>query len=155
MAMWTLCCVTYDVIQGSLPLTYEWFNENGDLVATTEDLENVTEAPQNYRLVITDSNGCVYEYEFFIDLENSVHDEYNIRDYINVFPNPASECLKINFINEVAKRAMIHDQTGRQILVDSQLNKNHELRVQYLEAGVYLLRLEFENGPKIAYFIKE
>lgn len=147
--------ILIEIDSTNLTLSYEWFNESGNLVATTRDLLNITEAPQNYRLVITDSNGCQYEYVFFVDLENKVVDLFNIRDYVNIFPNPVSELLTVQFLEEIAGQAMIYDLTGKQIIKDSQLMKNHKFKVLDLESGVYLLRLEFENGPKIAYFVKE
>ncbi len=56
--------IDLSVTNGAAPLSFGWFDNNGDLLTTDEDLTNV--CPGIYMVIITDTNGCVVEESYEI-----------------------------------------------------------------------------------------
>lgn len=68
---------------------------------------------------------------------------------VDVFPNPTSEKLKINFGYESSARVInLIDITGREIMKRDGRQRSHEIDVTSLDLGIYLLNIS-ENGQKM------
>jgi len=68
---------------------------------------------------------------------------------VDVFPNPTSEKLKINFGYESSARVInLIDLSGREIMSREAREKSHEIDVTSLDLGVYLLHIN-ENGRNL------
>lgn len=51
--------LTANVTSGTAPFTYQWMNvDNGNMMATTQDMTVCPTVTTNYRVVVTDSKGC-------------------------------------------------------------------------------------------------
>ena len=78
----------------------------------------------------------------------------NAQGIVSVYPNPASDVLKLNVLkqNYTLKNVEITDMQGRLL---KNINQS-EIKISDLPKGLYLLQIEFENGRRIVEkFIKE
>ncbi len=78
---------------------------------------------------------------------------------VTLIPNPATNHIQIEhqFENEIIQKVQIIDAFGRTVLENSNLtemNVNLQLDVSKLNAGVYLVRLLFEQGYTDTKFVK-
>lgn len=133
---------------GTGPFLFEWTNQAGDVVANTEDVENLGEG--SYTVKITDANGCIYTRES-IKLENTVGTkEPSWLTGVSLQPNPTSGITNIVFSVPVANNLEITviDATGRILLTDiSEQQSVVSIDCTNLPGGVYLVR--FRTGQEV------
>ncbi len=71
---------------------------------------------------------------------------------ISLYPNPANEVLNISSINTIEK-IEVYDVLGKMVLSN---NKTSVINLQILERGIYLVKVNLENGSVAAKkFVKE
>mgnify|MGYP001610504454 CR=1 FL=1 len=97
-----------------------------------------------YSVSGTNTNNCINSSSITLSVSicsgiNQIHDVDT--DFI-IFPNPANE--KIKFITtEKIKEVQIYDITGKLILKENFVN---EINVTSFQAGLFLIKVYFENG---------
>ena len=86
-------------------------------------------------------------------LANDVNDL--IVEEISIFPNPTTDKVLIQGFPEslTAANCSVYSIDGKQVQVDVLDNKT--LNVLHLESGVYLLRIDTEEGTSTVRFVKE
>ncbi|MFN0035769.1 MAG: T9SS type A sorting domain-containing protein [Saprospiraceae bacterium] len=136
------------VAGGTGPFVYEWTDENGNLVADTEDVTGLGESI--YKVQITDANGCVYA-QADIKLDNTVAaKEPTWLTGVSLQPNPTSGFTSIVFSRPVASTLEIAviDATGRTLFTDiSEQESVVTIDCTNLPSGVYSLR--FRTGQEV------
>ncbi|MFK5878886.1 MAG: endonuclease [Flavobacteriaceae bacterium] len=79
-------------------------------------------------------------------------DDYNLEN-IRIYPNPASgSLLTIDALDNVT--IAIFDILGKQILKDEISRDDNQIDISRLNSGIYLIRLQTENGSATKKFIK-
>ncbi len=133
---------------GTGPYLFEWTDENGNIVGTSEDVEGLGEGA--YHVKITDANGCVYT-QSDIKVENtSSTKEPSWLTGISLQPNPTSGFTNIVFSLPVASSLEISvvDATGRILLTDiSEQESVVRIDCTNLPGGVYSIR--FRTGLEV------
>ncbi len=86
--------ITIQLAGGLFPYEFEWSNG-----ANEQNISNLVAG--TYGLTVTDSEGCLYEFSFIVDLETSL--KYLETGDILLFPNPnkAGEQVSLNFSKNI------------------------------------------------------
>lgn len=135
---------------GTPPYTYSWSNGSTD-----QDLLNL--AAGQYVLYVTDANGCIFETVYTVDAKTNTENPKYVNSFV-VMPNPAiSEVnIKVSMEKNLNARLIVLNQLGQ--IIDTQvlnsLESENELNITGYTQGVYLIRLETENGSVTHKLIK-
>lgn len=70
-------------------------------------------------------------------------------DNIVVYPNPASEKIRIQTTSADANQVLLYDLSGRKIFQKPFLSEEQYLDVSHLQAGMYLLEIKSLKGSQI------
>lgn len=132
--------VSLTVSGGNAPYAYEWANN------TT--LSQITGIPGSYCVEISDANSCSIDSCFVISSTAGIETQDQL--VLNVFPNPASESVQIDFstdLNGVSKFVSIEDLSGKVIYTTSLSGEKNqvEIPVNHWSNGTYTYRIIVEN----------
>ncbi|MBT5401951.1 MAG: T9SS type A sorting domain-containing protein [Crocinitomicaceae bacterium] len=112
------------------------------------------------KLIANPDFGGFFEHSFYISYANSAEDEKQTQT-LAVYPNPASDKLKVNFygFNEDMVRIEVINETGKLVLTESFANdkfnlNRKELAIGKLESGIYFARIIDKEMVKVSKFIK-
>jgi PKD repeat protein len=123
-------------LTGAQPLTFQWYDANGD---TSETITGLT--PGVYYLTIYSATGCYLNDSAVVTFINGIVN-ISTNKQANVFPNPASQELNVDFNIATTAEMRISDITGRIISVFSAENTiNNTLDIQNLTSGSYILTI--------------
>lgn len=128
---------------GTGGFSYIWYKNN---VLYSSGTEDITNAPSgNYRLEVTDANGCTAVFEYTLTGTVGTQDP-NEAFSAEVFPNPATEqaILAVAFPQPQTLRLSLIDAAGRVLhgwTVDNATEQHIPLELQDLPGGVYQLRI--------------
>jgi len=93
-----------------------------------------------------------YEVQIFEVLSNSNKINDIETQNIEIFPNPTNKILFINGISENSKIS-IYDVLGKEVL--NLETTNNQVNISNLQCGIYVLKIENENGIVTKKFIKQ
>lgn len=138
---------TVDVSGGNGDLTFEWTNENGEVVSNTQNLTNVSAG--EYQLTVTDEHGCEHTISVVIDLMSATSD-LDLQNEIVLFPNPNPGKFFIQIKNlPVTKLELtLLDLNGKVLVAQNQPETERGLFVfekSGLSEGIYFIKLIFED----------
>lgn len=137
--------ISLTVSGGNAPYTYEWANN------TT--LSQITAVPGNYCVDISDANSCMIDSCFVISSTAGI--ETSDQPVLNVFPNPASEFVHIQFsagLTGASKNVSIVDLSGKIIYsadIPGEMNFL-EIPVKNWSNGTYTYRINAENSLPVS-----
>jgi len=123
---------------------YQWYDCNTNM--PIENATNISFAPENdgsYRVEITKSS-CTETSECIdFNLVNTTDLGFDFQ----VFPNPSQGFLQINIsgIDQELKVSIL-DLSGREVMPTKHFHKNDILDLSQINSGLYLLKLEGEDG---------
>jgi large repetitive protein len=102
----------YEVSGGTAPYFFEWFDEGNQAVGNSSQLQAT--GPGNYRLKVTDSNGCFVS--VFVEVPLGLK-EWKTDVELAVFPNPTMGPLRINMTGAEPENVQIElfDISGRSL----------------------------------------
>ena len=122
-----------DLVNGSVP-TLNGQTVMVDLTAGVMiNSANVTTAD------LTTGNGVVHVIDAVLVPDLSDLDEGQILEF-KVYPNPASDNIKIDVLDNNFDQAMIYDMNGR-IILDISLENFNSIDISLIESGIYILGL--------------
>ena len=99
---------------------------------------------------IADNEKVTYTYQA---IELSGVNEYNTYTNLNVFPNPASDLLIIDFLGENCKYDIINT-AGELIRKDLNIVKGTSINIENLEKGFYFIKIKTSSGIQYGKFVK-
>lgn len=118
-------------------------NPSGLYTITVSHKGNLVGGAQNYSLIVSGPG---------IDLATN---NFNIEDAISIYPNPANNVL--NFVNKdivAIHTVSLVDVTGK--VINSKFDLNAKtIDVSALQAGVYFVKFESDNGAVVKRFVKK
>lgn len=101
----------------------------------------------------------IYGYEYDhnpFELGNRIaQSEEQINDDIQLYPNPAKECINITSKDENIKEIKIYNMLGALVYSDLVNEKMSTIPIQNLPLGIYYAKLELEHSTISRKFIKE
>ena len=136
---------------GSPPYSYQWYDESGILIGDTSEVL-VLERFGTYYVEVTDSFGCKGMSAEFI-VESIDISSLNQLEF-NIFPNPVSDYLHLNYLKDDKISWSISDNLAR-IILTGEFVKSDKIDVQSLNYGVYFITLKKDNNQVIFKIIKE
>lgn len=137
----------FDTLFSSVAFSYQWYNAIGIIVGATNQYY-IYQQPDNFYVIITDSNGCASSSNVFA---TSVTEVFNNNQDFFVSPNPNGGHFEIILTDkfETIESCIVCDVTGRNIMVSSFQRANGIHGIDLLEPanGIYVLR--FESNKRI------
>jgi len=88
---------------------------------------------------LTTDNGVVHVIDAVLVPDLSDLDEGKILEF-KVYPNPASDNIKIDVLDNNFDQAMIYDMNGR-IILEISLENSNSIDISLIESGIYILGL--------------
>lgn len=142
-------------VSGGTPnYQYQWFR-NDTLVSTQEDLVGLKAGTSEYKLVVTDANGCSATFgpEKITRIETIPS-----LTQLDVFPNPSSGEITIKGQLKAPEVIQLHilDATGRRIWTSQQdklYTFEHNLNLHALAKGMYWLQVQVAGYSSYKKFI--
>lgn len=126
-------------------LGFGWQNltnagQYGGVTTSILSVSNITAANNNqaFRCIIT--SGCVdTSATAYLTLSTGLADLAS--NEFSLYPNPASEVIKMNFKNATEKTIQLIDQTGRIVIEQKSSTLKTEIAVADLAKGIYTVRV--------------
>lgn len=142
-----------EITGGVPPYQYQWLLPNGNAFPGQNDSLLNGVFAGNYKIKVTDANGCVFVSELFT-VKNiiPIHVNEPVPDaLIAVFPNPTTGTLYIQFSLPSRKNAEIrvYDLLGREVFIARPGVVQSDVLEFYLSdlaAGLYLLKIDLEGS---------
>ena len=94
-------------------------------------------------------------HHLYYDLVVDTREPMPVDWQVNIFPNPATDELRIDWDGEGELHAQLYNGTGQLLQSHNDLNVRHQLDVSQLPAGVYWLRLSDEQGHQRSYQVQK
>ncbi|UII19972.1 AbfB domain-containing protein [Fulvivirga ligni] len=76
------------------------------------------------------------------------------QDDFNLYPNPASQSIKIGFANGTAE-IKVMNALGHEVIAASSVEPNSEINISNLKRGIYFIQIKKDDVSKVKRFIKE
>ena len=134
-----------EVSGGDGNYSYQWFLDGVLLDDTSVDLENI--GIGTYQVIITDGSNCTYEsLDIIVDsVVNTVDPE--ITKNLELFPNPATEYLNVNFesSNFELKTIAVYSNLGKELMNLDVDSRDNTLDFSNITQGVYFIKLVFDG----------
>jgi len=92
---------------------------------------------------------------FNMNNDFSSTDEPFVKHDLKLFPNPVNELLNIQFESEIPQQLSIFDLTGKLIFNTNKITNHFIHKTDQLNAGLYFLKLNFEDGIQVERFVVE
>jgi hypothetical protein len=141
------------VAGGTGPYTFAWYDENGNLISTEEDLVDVPAG--QYTVEITDANGCTYTsgalvVNFLTGTINLTTNSANVE----IFPNPTStgsSVLSIDMAEEKEVSVELYDVAGQWVATVLPAQKVLEIdtpiNLSAFAGGSYMVKIYADGIP--------
>lgn len=133
------------VTGGTEPYSYGWSNGQ-----TAQDMDSL--APGNYVLTVTDASGCISSGQFTVENTASLISLGNLTSTLNVFPNPTSDVLHVEWKQKQIGHLEITDVNGRKVFEMNVGKTAVDLNVNLFEEGVYYLRVYDKDETELSRF---
>lgn len=92
--------------------------------------------------------------QYNLSVLTAVNESEQLKNYLKVYPNPATSVLNFNLENESSVSIIISDVLGKVVL--SETTKANSVLVDKLKSGIYFITVKTENGAEAKLkFIKE
>jgi hypothetical protein len=151
----TTFCAGGSVILTEAPAagcTYQWYKGASPLVGATSTTYTAT-VSGNYKCrVIKTATGC-YKNSNTITVSVTCK-EGELGNHVNIYPNPASEIIMLEFNGVSTGTYEILNMSG-QLMQTGNINSSlNEIDISYIAAGMYFLKLQTIDKEIISNFIK-
>lgn len=92
--------------------------------------------------------------QYTLSALTAVNESEQLKNYLKVYPNPATSVLNFNLENESSVSVVISDVLGKVVL--SETTQTNSILVDKLKSGIYFITVKTENGAEAKLkFIKE
>ena len=122
-----------DLVNGSVPTL------NGQTVMVDLTAGVMINSANVITADLTTDNGVVHVIDAVLVPDLSDLDEGKILEF-KVYPNPASDNIKIDVLDNNFDQAMIYDMNGR-IILEILLENSNSIDISLIESGIYILGL--------------
>ncbi len=82
------------------------------------------------------------------------NESFELNNKIVIYPNPANDFINLNS-NFIINKIEIQDLNGRIVSTENHNSENIVLDINQLSKGIYLIKVQTENGFSIKKFVKE
>ena len=139
--------IDLDVTGGTVPLSFEWTDETGNVVSTSEDLIGVPAG--TYTLNVEDANGCTWTEEYTVQQVTAAIDK-ELAQQILLYPNPTQGEFTLAFDGLAITHADVRVFDLRGQLVYEMMGANLtagqlQLDLTQQSSGVYVVKIRVDN----------
>lgn len=143
-------------LQASGGVTYQWYSSSSNVVMQGGSINVQVPVTTVFTVVATGANGCVGKNNLTQNIEECTSiKEANKLSGVNVYPNPTSGLLTVEFNSSAAKSVSVQDLTGRVIMTANSTESNLNIDMSNLAAGVYYVKLQSEGAVNVVKVVKE
>jgi len=86
-------------------------------------------------------------------LFNGIEEEKELKDYIEIFPNPFENSITIHSLYSITGKIVIQDELGKIVFIEK-FEGNKTFETSFLNSGVYFVKVETNNKTYIEKIIK-
>ena len=142
------------VIGGIAPFEFQWIDADGNVLSDQSDFNVQLDSSQVVTLIVVDDRGCSVTNDVAIEISTATIDLDASDKQVQVYPSPVSDILTINVSDPAQVEIQMMNMTGQ--LIDTQYSRaaSVQIDVSDLNAGVYFLRMEFEDKIILKRFLK-
>ncbi len=152
--------INVTVTGGTQPYTYAWYDVNGNVFATTEDLTSIPSG--TYVLVVTDASGCSFTTgPIVVDFVTGTSEtELSTFGVVSLAPNPTSNgpvMLSLNLPESSPVRVETYNMSGQQIgtAQEGEFQKGQfTLNFGTFAPGQYLVKVITDNHTYVKKVIR-
>jgi hypothetical protein len=133
--------VSYVVNGGTAPYTLTWYDSNNQLLP---DFDTAAVSAGAYRVIVTDSLGCVFE-SVYVTVNQLSDASYQLwQQRLSIFPNPTSGHLFVEMgttAQEQAEMAVFDGRGVERIRMPFRVSSSNAFDLSWLASGTYWLRI--------------
>jgi len=144
--------VDIELTGGTGSYIYEWMDAEGNIISTEQNLTGVTEGGEVFLYIITE--GCITEFSFIIGEDSAVAELDNKGRYVLLTPNPASEMIRLSFLDILPSAITIISSHGEIVDKINTISNATEMNITSYSPGVYFARIQFEDKVIVTQFLK-
>jgi len=142
--------INLTITAGQTPFNFLW-----NTGAVTEDLDLL--APDTYSVTITDALGCTANFEYEVNLNTAIDNEF--RNTLSITPNPTHDFLNIHFIENDLNgnyQYKFYDVRGNLLFQKNNLNSEliENIDLQNQASGLYFLEIKTKMNNQIFKIVK-
>lgn len=139
--------IDLDVTGGTVPLSFEWTDEMGNVVSTSEDLIGVPAG--TYTLTVVDANGCTWTEEYTVQQVTAAINK-ELAKQILLYPNPTQGEFTLAFDGLAITYADVRVFDLRGQLVNEMMGANLtagqlQLDLTQQSSGIYVVKIRVDN----------
>ena len=131
--------VSTEVTGGTGAYSFQW--SNGSTDAEISDLD-----PGMYQVTVKDENNCSAVKLAIVQYQNTAGLEAEGQSLFNVYPNPATENFTVQMSGSTTFTVAMFDAQGKMVYEQSGLVMDHQVAVNEMERGAYILKVITEAG---------
>jgi len=143
-----------DLMADDAGATYQWLNCNtGYSIMAGETNQSFTFPTNGSFAVEVTEDGCVDTSACFLIDYTGIDENQN--SFIAAYPNPASETLFVNGINQLADVSLITITSVSGQIVYSTNKLSNQFSIDYLASGIYSVNITHAKGVETVRFVKQ
>lgn len=127
-------------------LTYKW-RRNGSFIAGATNITYTATTAGNYKVDVTNTNGCVKKSANVIVSVPCREGETMIAEDIKIYPNPSSGTFQLELLKEYSSNTLIriYDPIGREVFNEISQEKVNTIDISPLEDGIYQILISNDD----------
>jgi hypothetical protein len=101
-----------------------------------------------YTLIVTNEYACTDIDTIVVEIISGIGNQ-NMKDDIQIYPNPARDEFYISSENQILERVVVYNSIGK-IIISEKINSNiHSIDISKFSNGIYFVRLISKTGEII------
>ncbi len=151
-----ICVGEAVTLTGSGAKSYMWSSTNSPLLLTGGVVTIYPGVTDSYTATGLDSNSCKNSavVGVIVELCTGLQENTGVSG-INIFPNPASDLVTVQFTTETERTIRLFDINGRLISTVQNSNLKNNISLGEAVPGIYILRVSDSTGETYSKIIKE
>ena len=141
--------MTGDTLRATNGAGFQWYKNGNEISGATAQTYVITPGFGNYTVQVTNYSGCSATSASFLVLNTGTQNLSDYANSISVFPNPARDMFNLVVSAELTGTSyVLHDMTGRSLLLGKVENESNQVSVGGISSGVYLLTI-FDGASSV------
>jgi hypothetical protein len=137
-------------------VSYQWYSNTSSNILVGSPISVQASASTIFTVMATGSNGCVGKAQVTQEIEACTGiAKIATLGGVNVYPNPTSGILNVEFNSNISKSVSVIDVTGRVIMTTNSNDSAVALDLANLAAGVYYVKMQTATATEVVKVVKQ
>lgn len=137
-------------------VTYQWLSNTSSNILQGNPVTVQANATTIFTVLATGSNGCVGKATVTQEISACTGiAKVTALSGVNVYPNPTSGMLTIEFNSNISKSVTVADVTGRVVMTTTGTDSVVALDLANLAAGVYYVKMQTATATEVVKVVKQ